>query len=718
MCRLWVERKKMNRTSQRQHHTSLVGQLKHSRLIVTSLIASIFIFSIPVSIIASPSQHNLDVQKGALQEDLNSILISMVNQETGLRGYITTANSAFLQPFTNGRPQYLLAEQRLASQAHGSDFKETARALAQVDERANAWYSTYAQVQLQNMQSGQLETARAASTNAFGKTLFDQFRAAVAHLQDALGQDFTAIQSRLRILGWVIFVGVVLLAVLAVIVLWRTLSRFLKALRAQLNFLMSATTLLGSGDLSARVQELAYDELNRLGQTFNTMAQDLEGTTGEVLQQRDELLVLNEALEEANRVRSQFLSTMSHELRTPLASIIGFSQMLLEDAVKASLNQRQQSNLERILKNGQHLLGLINDVLDLSKIEAGRMDVTSTQVNVKELLTSVVEETQSMAIEQHLALRVEVEEGIDCLETNPMKVHQILLNLLSNALKFTEKGEVIISARRMISSDTHGDRVALAVKDSGIGIPVDIQERIFEPFYQADGSYTRKFGGTGLGLSIVRQLTTLLGGTIEVKSAPGQGSTFTVLLPIKAVHQPFEQHSLRLHPAQPEEVLTISPSSDEPTPARLRESLAVSAIGEASAGQNNVVLAVDDNPDVIVLIKAASKDTPYTVVGVTDPTKVMESIQEVRPCAITLDVMMPDLNGWQILHRLKDNPTTASIPVIMLTVLSEPATGYVLGADDYLIKPFQKDALLSTLDRLMASRRRSSQASKGETQPV
>ncbi len=313
------------------------------------------------------------------------------------------------------------------------------------------------------------------------------------------------------------------------------------------------------------------------------MAQDLEGTTGEVLQQRDELLVLNEALEEANRVRSQFLSTMSHELRTPLASIIGFSQMLLEDAVKASLNQRQQSNLERILKNGQHLLSLINDVLDLSKIEAGRMDVTSTQVNVKELLTSVVEETQSMAIEQHLALRVEVEEGIDCLETNPMKVHQILLNLLSNALKFTEKGEVIISARRMISSDTHGDRVALAVKDSGIGIPVDIQERIFEPFYQADGSYTRKFGGTGLGLSIVRQLTTLLGGTIEVKSAPGQGSTFTVLLPIKAVHQPFEQHSLRLHPAQPEEVLTISPSSDEPTPARLRESLAVSATRMSSS---------------------------------------------------------------------------------------------------------------------------------------
>ena len=424
------------------------------------------------------------------------------------------------------------------------------------------------------------------------------------------------------------------------------------------------------------------------------------------------------ALEEANRARSLFFSTMSHELRTPLTSIIGFTQLLLEDAVLAESSPIQQHNLERILKNGQHLLGLINDVLDLSKIEVGRMNVTYTQVDVQKLLTSLVEETQSMAIEQHLVLRAEVEEGIDCLESDSMKLHQILLNLVSNALKFTEKGEVTVSARRVTSSDTHGDRVALAVTDSGIGIPVDMQERIFEAFYQVDGSYTRKFGGTGLGLSIVRQLTMLLGGTIEVTSAPGQGSTFTLLLPIKAVYQPLEQHSLRLHAGQPEEVLTISPSSEEPTPAMLRESLAETANGEANDGQNNVVLVMDDNPDVIVLIKAAFKNTSYQVVGVTDPTKVMESIQEVRPCAITLDVMMPLLNGWQILYRLKDNPATASIPVIMLTVLAEPTTGYVLGADHYVIKPFKPEALVSTLDRLVASRRSSSQASERETRPV
>jgi two-component system, chemotaxis family, sensor kinase CheA len=436
-------------------------------------------------------------------------------------------------------------------------------------------------------------------------------------------------------------------------------------------------------------------------------------------QSRDEMVAVNAELEEANRARSQFLSTMSHELRTPLASIIGFAEMLLlEEGETAGLGQSQHNDLERILKNGEHLLGLINDVLDLSKIEAGRMDVPYSQVDVKQLLTSVIEETQSMAIAQHLALRVEVEEGLDCLESNPMKLHQILLNLVSNALKFTEQGEVTVSARRVISPGAQADRVALAVKDSGIGISVDMQKHIFEAFYQVDGSYTRKFSGTGLGLSIVRQLTTLLGGTIEVTSTAGQGSTFTVLLPIKAAHQPVEQPSLRLHPAQPEEVLTISPSTEVPTPVMLRESLAASANGDASAGQHHVVLAVDDNPDTIVLIKKAFKDTHYQVVGVTDAFQAMERIQAVRPCAIILDVMMPDFNGWQLLHQLKDDPATASIPVIMLTVITEPATGYVLGADDYLIKPFRQDILVSTLERLVASRGRSSQDSERETLPV
>ncbi len=432
----------------------------------------------------------------------------------------------------------------------------------------------------------------------------------------------------------------------------------------------------------------------------------------------EELIALNLALEEANRARSQFFSTMSHELRTPLTSIIGFSQMMLDDADIGNLNQQQHNDLGRILKNGQHLLSLINDVLDLTKIDAGRMVVSYSQVDVRELLTSVVEETASLAIERHLVMRVEVDEGIDLLESNPLKLRQILLNLVSNALKFTEQGEVTVSARRVTSPDQEGECVSLAVKDSGIGIPAAIQAHIFEAFYQADGSYTRKAGGTGLGLSIASQLTTLLGGTLAVKSAPGQGSTFTVLLPIKAAHHFIEQDPPRLHMVQPLEHSEMPLFSGDLPPAMNDEVVVDSAQREATNGQNTLILAVDDNSDGIVLIKAALKDTPYTVVGLQDSLQVMELVQELHPCAILLDVMMPELNGWQLLHQLKENPATASIPVVMITVLAEPATGYVIGADAYLIKPFQATDLLNTLRHLLASQPGPSQAGEREAQQV
>ncbi len=722
----------MNRTSQRTQPTSLVEQLKRSLLIVVSLLVCVLILSFPVGIYNSNIQHNLDEQKAALQEGQNNILLTMVNQETGLRGYISTDNTVFLEPFTSGRTQYLLAVRQMKDQALGSDLSETTTALAQVEERANAWYSTYAQVQLKNMQSGKLATARSDSNGTVGKALFDQFRASVAHLQAAIGQDLNTLQSRLDIISRLSLIIALVLSVVALLLLWYTFTRFVNVLHEQLTILKTRSKQLGSGDLSARVQELTYHELNSLGQTLNTMAEELatrsrelEGSneelatrTHELERSVEELIALNSALEEANQARSQFLSTMSHELRTPLASIIGFTQMLLDDADIANMNQQQHNDLQRILKNGQHLLSLINDVLDLTKIEAGRMVVSYSQVDMRELLTSVVEETQSIAIARHLVLRAEVEQGMDFLESNPLKLRQVLLNLVSNALKFTEQGEVTVSARRVLSPDQEGECVALAVTDSGIGIPADIQAHVFEAFYQADGTYTRKAGGTGLGLSIVSQLTTLLGGTIAVKSAPGQGSTFTVMLPIKALHHSIEQDPPRLHLAQPLEATRIPPASGDLPPAMSDELLAVFAHRVATDGQNNLILAVDDNPDVIVLIKAALKDTPYTVVGLQDPLQAMELVQELHPCAIMLDVMMPDLNGWQLLNQLKVNPATASIPVMMITVLTEPTTGYVLGADAYLIKPFKTTVLLNTLRNLLASQTGPSQAGEREAQRV
>ena len=432
------------------------------------------------------------------------------------------------------------------------------------------------------------------------------------------------------------------------------------------------------------------------------MALELETKTKELLYQQSRLTATNMALEEANQARSQFLATMSHELRTPLTSIVGFSEMLLEDAVLVGLDQEQQANLERILKNSEHLLNLINDVLDLSKIEAGRMQLSYEQVNVKELVVSVTDEIQSLTIARDLALKVELDEGIDSIETHSTKLRQILMNLLSNALKFTEQGEVKLSVHPVFLNDKGTEGIAFVVQDTGIGMSQETQAHIFEAFYQADMSYTRKVGGTGLGLSILKQLTTLLNGTVEVISILGQGSTFTVKLPLKATHS---SNLPRLHSEQQQEVLTISSSSHERVPRPAPEFLEYAASREVTEKQEVVILAVDDNPDTIIFIEAALRDTPYTLVGVHDSLVVMEMVQKLQPEAIILDVMMPRLNGWQLLHLLKDTPVTASIPVVMLSVLPEQAVGYVLGANEYLVKPLKKEELLDVLHRVIESKR-------------
>jgi signal transduction histidine kinase len=265
-------------------------------------------------------------------------------------------------------------------------------------------------------------------------------------------------------------------------------------------------------------------------------ARELEQVNIELQRQRDDLLLLNAALTESDRARSQFLATIFHKLRIPIASIIGFSQLLLAEIAENELDTRRLENQQRILNNAQHLLDLINNVLDLSKIEAGRMETAAIEVDVRELLTAVVEETHSLAVARNLVLRAVIEEGVTTLQSDPMKLKQVVLNLVSNALKFTEKGEITVSARQVDIA-----HLAIEVKDTGIGIPEELREWIFQAYSQFDGSYTRKAGGTGLGLSIVKELTTLLGGEIEQSSAPGQGSTFTVTLPIKPAQRQYDR---------------------------------------------------------------------------------------------------------------------------------------------------------------------------------
>jgi CheY-like chemotaxis protein len=285
---------------------------------------------------------------------------------------------------------------------------------------------------------------------------------------------------------------------------------------------------------------------------------------------------------------------------------------------------------------------------------------------------------------------------VPTIETDPRKVHQILLNLVSNALKFTEKGSVTISATLQTRGGNHNkaEQVAIEVRDTGIGISREKQEHIFDAFYQVDSSNSRNYGGTGLGLSIVRELTTLLGGRVEIQSEPGQGSTFTIVLPIHLHDQRYMQ-DMRLNTLHQSGNLFGRQVAMEPVhvdTSRL----------ELPQGEDGeyLVVAVDDNPDVLQLITASLEQTPYRVVGVQDSTQAVAVIQELKPKAITLDIMMPKVNGWQILHQLKSNPMTASIPVVLLTVLEDRSAGYVLGADEYLVKPVARDALLSVLQQL------------------
>jgi two-component system chemotaxis sensor kinase CheA len=886
----------MNQLLQNGRQMSLILTLRNRLAFATLLLVSAFIFSAWMNITLAQAQDSLGEQKVELHDEVNSLQLGMVNQETSLRGYVLTNDPAFLVPFHNYRLVYLAALQQLQARLSSGDFAASAEsAIIAVQSRATDWYAQFALVQLQNMQSSKFSTARSVATLDIGKAFFDLFRTTILPLQLLINENIANLQMRLTRTVWSAVIFSTLIALAAIIMISRAFVTYATILRQQLDVLVLASTRLERGELTVRTTEFTSQELHLLGQNFNSMANALEqqhrsleqrdvmesvlrinttlagsldlqtciedflGTILKVLdlhlgalylynpeqkrlilftslgadreqlattfepgegvigrvalsrepfslnqstceevpgtviklmrgsvtplssyylplfrgnelvgvlgvgsadtmgekahnilnivvsnlsamisnarayqhiqaqadeqerlntelrQQRDELRVLNLALEEANKARSEFLSTMSHELRTPLASIIGFSQMLLDDTDIASLNQKQQNSLERILNNGQHLLGLINDVLDLTKIEAHRMVVNYSQVDIKELLTSVVEETQSIAMTQHIVLGVEVQEGIDFIESNALKLRQILLNLVSNALKFTEQGEVTVVATRVICPEHESDQIAITVKDSGIGIPVEIQARIFEAFYQADGSYTRKSGGTGLGLAIVSKLTALLGGTITVKSAPGQGSTFTVLLPFKGVPHSLEQVLPHLYAEQSQKAPVIFSSAAELSP-EIREALF--AVSTAADGQNRLVLAVDDSPDGLLLIKAALQDTSYTVVAVQDPLQAIELVKELRPCAITLDVMMPNLNGWQLLNQLKASPATASIPVVMITVLSEPTTGSVLGADAYLIKPFKTEVLHSTLQDLTASQKNPFQESQSETQPV
>ena len=390
-------------------------------------------------------------------------------------------------------------------------------------------------------------------------------------------------------------------------------------------------------------------------------AEDLEV---KVEERTRELQETNRRLETASRHKSEFLANMSHELRTPLNAIIGFTRLVMRRS-KEVLPVKQYENLEKINLSADQLLLLINDVLDLSKVEAGRMDVRPVSFNLESLIDVCLRTVEPMVKSEQIQLAKDLEPDLPSLVTDQDKLTQILMNLLSNAIKFTEAGTITVSARR------DGDRVAVAVTDPGIGIPEDALDLIFEEFRQVDSSSTRRHGGTGLGLSISRHFARLLGGNVTVASRLGRGSTFTLTIPMRY-------------------------ALDEPAP---QAGAAALKPGE-SAHNGKVMLAIDDDPNTIYLLRENLIEAGYHVVGALSGEEGLEKARTLRPFAITLDLLMAHRNGWEVLRDLKSDPITMGIPVIVISVVDSKEPAYRLGAFDYLVKPFDRDAILRALERI------------------
>jgi len=406
------------------------------------------------------------------------------------------------------------------------------------------------------------------------------------------------------------------------------------------------------------------------------LVEDLNNSKYELEKKALELEEMNIKIQEATRLKSQFLANMSHELRTPLNSIIGFTGIILQGIV-GELNDEQNKQLNMVYESAKHLLGLINDILDLSKIEAGKIEIIPAQFDVKELIGTVEKMISPMIEEKGLILEVAISEDIPATICNDKnRIKQVLINLLSNATKFTETGQISMAVRSSMlvpgSSLEYFKKeelssIVFSVTDTGIGIKPEHLPNVFDEFKQIEGPLKEKPTGTGLGLAISKNIVEMMGGRICAESEYGKGSRFQFTIPIKEI-------------AEAKRPPVISPEALDPN--------------------KKLVLTIDDEVEAQEIVKTYLKTEGYEVIQAYNAMEAMELAKKYHPFAITLDIVMPGKDGWDILHELKKDPKTKSIPVICISILDNREMGISLGAIEYMVKPINKDQLMEELQRL------------------
>ncbi|MBI3754012.1 MAG: response regulator [Deltaproteobacteria bacterium] len=520
------------------------------------------------------------------------------------------------------------------------------------------------------------------------KTAMDTLQALIAEAKDSSSSEYSRAGYLSRIITWAT-IGATILAIILATGLWYMLSRsIVKPIEA----LERSAKRIAGGNLKERVAVASKDEIGELAAEFNSMVEHIEyyyatlekrveertdtikAANEELFRKKQEVEILNEELVKANKMKSQFLANVSHELRTPLNSIMGFSELLTEKSF-GELNEKQAQYVNYIFTSGGHLLHLINNILDLSKIEAGRLELFLEEFPLEDVLSEVLGNIRPQADKKDIRIESKTTPVSPIVKLDRPKFKQVMFNLLSNAVKFNRKnGKITLDwdIREEFKDAIKERSLHVSVKDTGIGIKDEDMPKMFEEFVQIDPSITREYGGTGLGLALTKKLVELHKGRIWVESEYGKGAAFNFVIPQEA--QSIERETAHIKHIQP---------FQQPGPE-----------------SSTAILVASEGKNLNELIKVYLMQNGYAVDVAADGIEVLEKARQTQPFAIIMGITLPKKDGWEVLKELKASPDTCDIPVVIVSAANNKELGFSLGAVDYLVKPVNKEKLISALGRL------------------